>query len=165
MKPDRGFFAQHLARIALAASVGLAAGCGADKEPLSADGFVLPEGNVDKGQQVFVDLGCRQCHAVAGLELPAYDGVSSLQIELGGKRARIKDYGELLTSVVNPKHVVAKEYQRMQNPEERARGATPMPEFSSRMTVAQLVDLVQFLHSRYETLVPDYKGYRYYYGP
>ena len=32
--------------------LGLLSGCGADKETLSADGFVLPQGNVDRGQQV-----------------------------------------------------------------------------------------------------------------
>jgi hypothetical protein len=140
-------------------------GCGQDKHELTADGFVLPQGNPDRGQQVFLDMGCRQCHVVAGLDLPAYDGVSALEIELGGKRARIKDYGELLTSVINPKHVISEEYQRLLNKEEAERGDTAMPDFNSRMTVAQMIDLVQFLHGRYEQLVPEYRGYRYYYGP
>ena len=143
----------------------LSSACSRDRAELQADGFVLPEGDVERGQAVFVTMGCRQCHVVAETELPAYDGTVSLQIELGGKRARIKDYGELLTSVVHPKHVIADEYQRLQNPEERERGDTPMPDFNSRMSVAQLIDLVQFLHSRYEELVPEYRGYQYYYGP
>ncbi|MEQ8232423.1 MAG: c-type cytochrome [Gammaproteobacteria bacterium] len=149
---------------ALAAGALLSA-CGQQDSPMTADGFVLPEGNVERGQQVFLDLGCRQCHVVSGLDLPAYDGVSSLEIELGGKRAKIKDYGELLTSVVHPKHVISDEYLKLLNKEEAARGETAMPDFNSRMTVAQLIDLVQFLHSRYEKLVPEYRGYQYYYGP
>lgn len=140
-------------------------GCTQDEEALQVDGFVLPEGSIDRGQQVFLDQGCRQCHEVAGLDLPAYDGVSSLEIELGGKRAKIKSYGDLLTSVVNPKHVISDEYLRLLNKEEKERGSTAMPDFNQRLTVAQLIDLVQFLHSRYEKLVPDYRGYRYYYGP
>ena len=151
--------------LAVAAVLSMLAACGSDEGKPTADGFVLPAGDVERGQQVFVDLGCRQCHAVVGLELPAYDGVSSYQIDLGGKRAKIKDYGELLTSVVHPKHVISDAYTRMLNPEEKARGETPMPDFNQRMTVAQLIDLVQFLHSRYEQLVPEYRGYRYTYGP
>lgn len=150
--------------ISLALLVLLSA-CGKEQQDRQADGFVLPEGSAERGQQVFVEMGCRQCHAVAGAELPEYDGVVSLQIELGGKRAKIKDYGELLTSVVHPKHVISDEYKRLQNKEESERGETAMPDFNSRITVAQLIDLVQFLHSRYEELVPDYRGYRYYYGP
>ena len=152
-------------RGALLALCALAAACGKEPPQRTADGFVLPEGDVARGQQVFLDMGCRQCHGVAGLDLPPYQGVSALDIELGGKRARIKDYGELLTSVVNPRHVIADEYLRLLNKEERARGDTAMPDFNSRMTVNQLIDLVQFLHSRYEELVPEYRGRRYYYGP
>ncbi|MEQ8660371.1 MAG: c-type cytochrome [Gammaproteobacteria bacterium] len=148
----------------LAATIVLA-GCGKQDSSLTADGFVLPDGDADRGQQVFLDLGCRQCHVVAGLDLPGYDGVSSLEIELGGKRAKIKDYGELLTSVVNPNHVISDEYLKLLNKEEAARGESAMPDFKNRMTVAQLIDLVQFLHSRYEKLVPEYRGYQYYYGP
>ena len=145
--------------------LGLLAACGKEKAAPTADGFVLPPGDAERGQQVFLDMGCRQCHSIVGLDLPAYEGVSSIEIEIGGKRAKIKDYGELLTSVVHPEHKLEASYQRMLNPEERARGDTPMPDFNSRMTVAQLIDLVQFLHSRYEELVPEYRGYRYTYGP
>ncbi len=151
-------------RVGLVLLLGMASGCG-KKEPLSADGFVLPKGDVSAGQAAFVELGCRQCHSVAKLDLPPYDGVSSLDIELGGKMARIKDYGELLTSVVNPNHVISKDYQRLLNKEEAERGASPMPDFKNRITVGQLINLVEFLHSRYEELVPEYRGYSYTYAP
>ncbi|MEX2481993.1 MAG: c-type cytochrome [Gammaproteobacteria bacterium] len=141
------------------------AACGMDDAPLTADGFVLPPGDVERGQAVFVEMGCNRCHVVTGLDLPAHAEAGELRIELGGKRAKIKDYGELLTSVVHPQHAIAEAYERTLSEQERARGETPMPDFNSRMTVAQLIDLVQFLHSRYEELVPDYRGYRYYYGP
>ena len=157
--------ARRLARgVGALALTALLTACGKQDSARTADGFVLPEGDADRGKQVFVELGCRQCHVVAGLDLPAYEGVSSLEIELGGKRAKIKDYGELLTSVVHPKHVISDEYKRLLNKEEAERGETAMPDFNSRLTVAQLIDLVQFLHSRYEELVPEYRGYQYYYG-
>lgn len=153
---------QRLAGLFLLA--GLAA-CGTDDASLTADGFVLPPGDVERGQAVFVELGCNRCHVVANLDLPAHADASELEIELGGKRAKIKDYGELLTSVVHPQHAIAPAYERTLSEQERGDGESPMPDFNSRMTVAQLIDLVQFLHSTYEELVPDYRGYRYYYGP
>jgi L-cysteine S-thiosulfotransferase len=151
--------------LALLALLALACGCGKRDSELTADGFVLPEGDAARGQTVFVDSGCVQCHVIAGMDLPAHPQASEIQIELGGKRARIKDYGDLLTSVVNPQHVIADAFKRTLSAEEKARGETPMPDFNSRITVAQLIDLVQFLHSRYEKLVPEYRGYRYHYGP
>jgi len=150
---------------ALLALTVLIAGCGKQDSNMTADGFVLPSGDADRGQVVFVDSGCTQCHVVAGMDLPAHPQASEIQIELGGKRAKIKEYGSLLTSVVNPQHVLADAYKRTLSAEEKARGETPMPDFNSRMTVAQLIDLVQFLHSTYEKLVPEYRGYRYHYGP
>lgn len=159
---------QTLARstcVMMVVTVVLTAGCGSEPDPLTADGFVLPQGNADHGLAVFLEQGCRQCHEIAGLELPAYDGVVSLQIELGGKRARIKNYGELLTSVVNPDHVLSDEYKIMLNKAEEAKSDSPMPDFSTRLTVRNLIDLVQFLHSRYEELVPEYRGYSYTLGP
>jgi hypothetical protein len=92
---------QRLAGLFLLA--GLAA-CGTDDASLTADGFVLPPGDVQRGQVVFVELGCNRCHVVANLDLPAHTDAGELEIELGGKRAKIKDYGELLTSVVHPQH-------------------------------------------------------------
>lgn len=147
--------------------LGLLAGCAEQQSALEVEGFVLPEGDVDRGQAVFLEQGCHQCHAIAGLDLPEWDGdaTSALEIEIGGKRARIKSYGDLLTSVVHPQHVLSKEYERMLKKQGKTPEDSPMPDFNSRMTVADLVDLVQFLHSRYEELVPDYRGYRYTYGP
>ena len=155
----------HTRQVLALVAVLLLAGCGGDPDPLTADGFVLPKGNADHGLAVFLEQGCRQCHEVAGLELPAYDGVVSLQIELGGKRARIKDYGELLTSVVNPDHVLSDEYKKMLNKAEEAKSDSPMPDFTERLSVRDLINIVQFLHSRYEELVPEYRGYSYTIGP
>ena len=70
---------RRLARgVGVLALTALLSACGKQDSALTADGFVLPDGDVERGKQVFLDLGCRQCHVVAGLDLPAYDGVSSL---------------------------------------------------------------------------------------
>ena len=47
------------------------AGCQAD--PKSGRGFTLPEGDADRGQEVFAQLHCYNCHSVAGVDLPASD--------------------------------------------------------------------------------------------
>ena len=137
-----------------------ASGCG--QETKTVKGFILPEGDIEKGKATFVELGCRQCHSVAGVDLPPYDGVVSLQIEIGGKVLRVKNYGELMTSIVYPDHQLAPEYLKLLNEEEKKRGNSPMPDFRDTMTVKQLIDLAAFLHSRYEKLHPQYTGY---YGP
>ena len=41
---------------------------------------------------------------------------------------------------------------------------TPMPPFDDEMTVAQLIDLVTFLDSHYEKMLPDYVSQRHNYG-
>ena len=143
--------------IAIALTV-FVSGCG-QQEPPAARGFVLPAGNIEKGKTDFVRLGCRQCHIVAGTQLPEYAGVSSLQVEIGGKVLKVKDYGELMTSIVNPNHMISPQYIKLLNPDEEKRGASPMPNFNDTITVTELIDLVAFLHSTYETQHPDYKGH------
>ncbi|MFT4585098.1 MAG: sulfur-oxidizing protein SoxX [Gammaproteobacteria bacterium] len=135
--------------------------CSNDVEPVK--GFVLPEGNVERGKQVFATIGCRSCHIVTNEEFPPLESEPVLAIELGGKTYRVKGYGELLTSIVNPQHVVSPTYRRTLDPAERKDAKSPMPEFNDVMNVTQLIDLTTFLHSRYELLSPQYRGY--YYGP
>ena len=43
-------------------------------------------------------------------------------------------------------------------------GESPMPIFAEQMTVAQLINIVEFLNSAYEAQVPTYTGRRYSYG-
>ena len=137
-------------------------GC-AEQDPMTVSGFVLPEGNLERGQAVFTTHQCHRCHTISNVELPAWDAERPLPftIELGGKQTRVKNYGELLTSIVNPQHVVSRDYLRQLDAEQAMDATSPMPNFNHVMTVAQLIDLVQFLHSTYERLVPDYRGYQY----
>jgi L-cysteine S-thiosulfotransferase len=135
--------------------------CGDDPAPVK--GFVLPEGDIERGAQVFASVGCRYCHTVTDVEMPPFDADPVLDIELGGKVYRVKTYGELLTSIVNPTHAVAAGYRAMLEAEERKNPQSPMPEFNDVINVTQLIDLTAFLHSRYELLAPQYRGY--YYGP
>ena len=128
----------------------------------SVRGFVLPKGDVEVGKATFVAIGCPKCHTVAGANIEQPPG-EQFHIELGGEQTRVKHYGDLLTSVINPDHKVAKEYQVSK--EAGKSDSSPMPKFTSRMTVDQMVDIVEFLHASYTSTQPDYLGPYYYYGP
>ena len=132
------------------------------KDERSVRGFVLPEGDIATGQATFIAIGCPKCHTVAGTDIEQPPG-EQFHIQLGGEQTRVKHYGDLLTSVVNPDHKVAKAYQVTK--ETGKSDSSPMPKFTSAMTVEQLVDVVEFLHSSYTSAQPDYLGTYYYYGP
>lgn len=144
-------------------SLFLLTACG-DKEAKEAKGFVLPEGNGEKGKEAFVALNCHQCHSVAGETFPKFEGDSKVMLHLGGEVHKVKTYGELVTAVINPKHVVSKDYLETIDKEEREGTNSPMSSFNDTMTVEQMIDIVEFLHSHYVKLEPAYEGPPYY-GP
>ena len=110
--------------------------------------FPINWGNIDSGRTAFINLGCHQCHTVNGVELPVYAGDSPLQLELGGKIHYAKTYADLLTSIINPGHVISEKYLETL-PEGQRRGAKTIMPFRKQMTVEQLIDIVTFLNSRY----------------
>ncbi len=110
--------------------------------------LVLPEGDAVEGRAVFVDLRCHACHLVQDLELPEIEREYS--IPLGGIGA--KTYPELVTSIVNPSHRLARGLGWEMD-------ESPMSNYNDAMTVTQLVNLVEFLQEQYE--VPSIPRYRY----
>ena len=134
--------------------------CGQDRPPVK--GFVLPEGDIAAGQATFVALGCPQCHTVVDTEITQPDD-PAYSVRLGGSYMQVKHYGDLLTSIVNPSHRVAPPH-RAGDGEDDGPPLSPMPDFTDTLTVAQLIYLVEFLHSKY-TELPRYSGRIYYYPP
>lgn len=110
--------------------------------------FPIEWGDIAEGQAAFVDLECNQCHTVKGVELPPYEGNSPVALELGGTIVYAKTYADLVTSIINPNHVVSDEYLDTLPRDARNGSETIMP-FKDQMTVNQLIDLVIFLNSRY----------------
>jgi len=127
--------------------VALLAGC--DSGPKSGRGFRLPDGNPDKGRQAFLALQCHKCHKVDGVELPP---PVSFNLMLGGETDRVRTYGELVTSIINPSHILSGRYQK----ELADAKESPMPKFNHVMTVEQMIDLVAFLQSHYKLVEPNY---------
>jgi mono/diheme cytochrome c family protein len=141
--------------IALAGVLTLALLPGCVQGPGSSRGFRLPEGDAEKGRETFTALQCHSCHQVDGVEgLPA---PSSFNLTLGGETHRVKTYGELVTSVINPSHVVSHEYHAALVDAE----LSPMPEFNHLMTVEQMIDLVAFLQPRYKLVSPEMERMAY----
>jgi sulfur-oxidizing protein SoxX len=133
--------------------------CTGEGKPIK--GFVLPQGDIARGKQVFVDFNCHGCHTIPEMEFPETDFESPFMLEIGGKVYRVKNYGELMTSIVNPDHVISPKYLAKFEKSERAAVISVMPYYGETMTIAELIDLVEFLHAQYTKLQPQY--YRGYY--
>ena len=123
--------------------------CSVESPPVK--GFVLPEGDVALGEQVFVKYSCHSCHTIPGVDLPKIDPAPSMVIEIGGEVYRVKNYGELLTSVINPKHEVSQE-----NTKKLEGASTSMPYYGDAMTISEMIDLVAFLRAQYSKVMPDF---------
>ncbi len=129
----------------------LLTGCG----PKSSFGFRLPDGDKDAGQVAFVVLQCNLCHTVAGSES---DTTNKLTVTLGGDVNRVRTYGELVTSIINPSHKISQadiDAALLVNGE----SAMESVELNHVMTVKQLVDLVAYLQPEYNVPVPQYDPY------
>ncbi len=130
----------------LAALLGVAlAAC--EIGPRSGRGLRLPEGDVARGELAFRDLGCPQCHDVAGgAEFQQADRADYI-VRLGGEVTHVETYGELVTSIIHPSHEISGRHPREKVADgERSR----MRSFNEQMSVAQLVDLTAYLQSKYE---------------
>ncbi len=130
----------------------LAAAAACDTGPKSGYGLRLPEGEPDRGRQVFIDKHCTSCHEVIGQE-PLREGVDpEMTVYIGGLTTKIDTYGQLVTSVVNPSHKIAKTYRR---DEFSSNGESAMRSYNDEMTVTELIDLVAFLQEQYEEFPDD----------
>ena len=139
-----------------AATITLAA---CDREArMSQQGFRLPDGDADAGRAAFLYMQCHQCHTIAGEELPRIAGMEPPYIELGGKVSKVKTYGELITSIINPSHKLAQGYAEEVVAEG---GESHMYIYNSHMTVQELIDIVMYLQPKYDVEIPAYH-YRIY---
>ena len=110
----------------------------------SPSGFRLPPGDIAAGQQAFTDLQCNNCHTVAGVDVPA--PTAPTPVSLGGRRALPQTDGDLTTDIILPSSHFASGYPADQV-QEGAR--SKMPDYTRKMTVRQLADVVAFLQSHY----------------
>jgi hypothetical protein len=130
------------------------AGCAAKEKE-----FTLPPGDAERGQAAFVTFRCFDCHVVNGVDLPPGEEQGQVIVKLGGEVDRLRDYGDLVTAIVNPSHRLAKGYTPSFVSDN---GKSRMTVYNDVMTVSQLIDIVAFLQAHYElrpyepTPYPDY---------
>jgi L-cysteine S-thiosulfotransferase len=131
-------------------------GCGRDY--MSERGFALPEGDPIAGKKTFLYMQCNECHTIKGMDLPRVDLADPPFVELGGEVTKVKTYGDLVTSIINPSHKLAKGYpvEEVSND-----GKSKMYVYNNFMTVQELIDIVMFLQPQYEVVIPysAYPGY------
>ena len=121
---------------------------------MSEKGFRLPDGDAQAGREAFLYMQCNQCHTIKGEELPAIPGQEPPYVELGGTVTKVKTYGELVTSIINPSHKLAQGYEAVVVSED---GESNMYVYNDHMTVKELTDIVMFLQPHYDVLVPNYR--------
>ncbi|MDJ0938344.1 MAG: c-type cytochrome [Woeseiaceae bacterium] len=151
--------------LAIFAALGALAlsGCAQKDESVLAEVY-LPEGDAERGKAAFVSLGCVSCHSVVGAELPEPEVAGPVRVLLGSRTGRVRSYGDLVTSIVNPSHRQPGRYLQQPDtvPED---SASIMTAYNDVMTVTELTDLVAFLQTHYERVRhPRYKYTRYDYG-
>jgi len=105
-------------------------------------------------------LRCHFCHEVAGFDPPT-PIVAATRVILGGQTTHVRSYGELVTSIANPSHRLARGYP----PETVAVDGVALMSLiylNDVMTVQQLVDLVAFLQTEYEVVPPPIRLHEVY---
>lgn len=83
--------------------------------------------------------------------MPELTTPRKVHVMLGGEVTRVKTYGQLVTSIINPSHVISAK-QAANNTD--SEGNSLMPDFSEAMTVRQMTDIAEFLQARYELVIP-----------
>jgi len=146
--------------VSLFATVTFVSVLGCSPNPDSPRGLVLPAGDVDAGRQAFIDLQCHGCHRINGVDLPQFVGSAPVAVVLGGERTRVRTYGGLVTSIVNPSHRLIAGYPAEMVSRD---GESFMPVLNDVMTVQQLVNLIALLQSSYEIAAPTDEAYSYRY--
>lgn len=130
-------------------------GC-ATPPPKSGQGFTLPEGNAETGKTHYVYFQCNACHKIEGVDQLTGSAREPYSVTLGGEVPRIQTYGELVTSIINPSHRLAKGY-----PVDMvsANGKSKMRNYNDVMTVTELTDLIAFVQSKYKLLAYEATHY------
>ena len=124
-----------------------------------ARGFALPTGNIEEGKATYKRLACNTCHSISEIEWKG--GSDSLKIQLGGEVPTRKTYGDLVTSVINPTHKIARRDKQKNATETTEAGLSKMKNYNKIMTVQELIDLVTFLQSEYNVSIPSTHYYPY----
>ena len=118
--------------------------------------MVLPPGSIERGKTAFVELKCYHCHTVTGESFPTHADTWEDPLELGGEVHLVKTYGELVTAITNPDHMISPKYKNRYD-KKIVQANSPMPFLIEDMNVRQLIDLVTFLGAHYKKIRPEFE--------
>ena len=130
--------------------------------PDSPKGFSLPEGDIAKGEKVFLRYKCQACHSLKGYEDDSLIKEFDTPVPLGGTSSLVKTYAQLVTSVINPSHKLAPRSRSIEEKLTNDDGSSKMRVFNDVMTVQELIDVVAFLQPKYEVKPITYTHYGQY---
>lgn len=123
----------------------------------SGKSFRFPGGEAEAGRESFIGLSCIQCHTISKVDLPDPKGNRRLELTLAKEIRFVKNYGDLITAITNPKHVVTEQYRSILSRAEVQGSIEPlMPDFTDDMSARQLMDIVAFLDEAYRKALPEY---------
>ena len=133
-----------ITQIAMVVAAVFLAAC--DPGPKSSAGFTLPDGDAEQGKTNYIKFRCNLCHDSEAVPQLESEDAPEISVTLGGETTRIRTYGELVTSIINPSHRVA----RRSSPELADEGGqSRMLNYNDVMTVTEMIDLVAFVQSSY----------------
>jgi len=130
--------------------------------PDSSKGFSLPEGDMAKGEKVFMQYQCQACHALKGYKDDSLIKEFDAPIPLGVTSSMVKTYAQLVTSIINPSHKLAPRSRFNEEKITNDDGSSKMRVFNDVMTVQELINLVAFLQPKYKVKPITYTHYGQY---
>jgi len=146
--------------LAIAASISMLFLSGCGPEMIAAKGFSLPDGDPEAGRVVYKAMLCHHCHSLPDFDKADVTEDSDISVNLGGEVSKIKSYGELVTSIINPSHKIASNYESEQV---TVNGESKMLNYNDVMTVTELINLVSFMQSQYQLRPYEPTSYGIYY--
>lgn len=104
--------------------------------------FLIPNGDPDAGEELFIELQCHQCHMVRGENIPPIDrGPQDVGPDLTGMGSHHPpEY--FAEAIMNPNRVIVEEKGYAGKD-----GLSTMPSYSDILTIQELIDLVAYLSS------------------
>lgn len=148
----------NIKKVILFFCASMLAGC--DQGADSPRGFSLPQGDVEAGEIAVKKHNCLACHNIDGLDNSTINSELDKRVKLGVASAKITTYAELVTSIINPSHRIARKHGQITSDEN---DESLMLNYNDVMTVTELVDIVAYLQPKYRVTPLTYTPYSPYY--